>query len=233
MTFVIETSDLGVQLAQSTILHPISIAVKKGENVGIIGSNGAGKSTLMRAILGLIPHNGTSNFTSKSSNEKMSLVAWVPQDRDIVWDVKVESMLGFTFEKVCEVSKPEMSIKRIAIKEALEITNTLKLANHNLKSLSGGELTAVLIARALVQQTPTILLDEPLASLDPMQKITVLSVLRDLSASGKTILASLHDIDIGKNYFSRYLGMKSGKITADLPPKEAIKKQIFDRIYSE
>ena len=203
MTYVIETSDLGVRLAQSTILHPISIAVKKGENVGVIGSNGAGKSTLLRAILGLIPHNGTSNFTSKSSNEKMSLVAWVPQDRDLVWDVKVESMLGFTLEKVCEVSKPEMSIKRTAIKEALEITNTRKLANHNLKSLSGGELTAVLIARALVQQTPTILLDEPLASLDPMQKVTILSLLRDLSASGKTILASLHDIDIGKKYFSR------------------------------
>ena len=170
MTYVIETSDLGVQLARSTILHPISITVKKGENVGIIGSNGAGKSTLMQAaILGLISHNGTSNFTSKSANEKMSLVAWVPQDRDLVWDVKVESMLGFTLEKVCEVSKPEMSIKRTVIKEALEITNTLKLANHNLKSLSGGELTAVLIARALVQQTPTILLDEPLANLDPMQ----------------------------------------------------------------
>ena len=131
MTYVIETSNLGVQMAQSTILHPISIAVKKGENVGIIGPNGAGKSTLLRAILGLIPHNGTSNFTAKSAYEKMSLVAWVPQDRDLVWDVKVESMLGFTLEKVCEVSKPEMSIKRTAIKEALEITNTLKLANHN------------------------------------------------------------------------------------------------------
>lgn len=233
MTYMIETSDLGVQLAQSTILHPISITVEKGENVGIIGSNGAGKSTLLRAILGLISHNGTSNFTSKSANEKMSLVAWVPQDRDLVWDVKVESMLGFTLEKVCEVSKPEMSIKRTVIKEALEITNTLKLANHNLKSLSGGELTAVLIARALVQQTPTILLDEPLASLDPMQKVTILSLLRDLSASGKTILASLHDIDIGKKYFSRYLGLKRGKIVADLPPKEAIQKRIFDRIYSK
>jgi iron complex transport system ATP-binding protein len=187
----------------------------------------------LRAILGLIPHNGTSNFTSKSANEKMSLVAWVPQDRDLVWDVKVESMLGFTLEKICEVSKPEISIKRTAIKEALEITNTLKLANHNLKSLSGGELTAVLIARALVQQTPTILLDEPLASLDPMQKVTILSLLRDLSASGKTILASLHDIDIGKKYFSRYLGLKSGKIAADLPPKEAIQKRNFDRIYSK
>jgi len=131
MTYVIETSNLGVQIAQSTILHPISISVKKGENIGIIGPNGAGKSTLLRAILGLISHNGTSNFTSKSANEKMSLVAWVPQDRDLVWDVKVESMLGFTLEKVCEVSKPEMSIKRTAIKEALEITNTLKLANHN------------------------------------------------------------------------------------------------------
>ena len=231
MTYMIETSDLGVQLAQSTILHPISIAVKKGENVGIIGSNGAGKSTLLRAILGLIPHNGTSNFTSKSANEKMSLVAWVPQDRDVVWDVKVEAMLGFTLEKVCEVSEPEMNGKRLAIREALYITNTLKLANHNLKSLSGGELTAVLIARALVQQTPTILLDEPLASLDPMQKISILSLLQDLSASGKTILASLHDIEIGKNYFSRYLGMKSGKIVADSAPQELVQKQIFDRIY--
>ena len=170
-----------------------------------------GKINIIASDSGLIPHNGTSSFTSKSANEKMSLVAWVPQDRDIVWDVKVESMLGFTLEKVCQVSNSEMSIKRIAIKEALEITNTLKLANHNLKSLSGGELTAVLIARALVQQTPTILLDEPLASLDPMQKVAILSLLRDLSASGKTILASLHDIDIGKKYFSRYLGIEEWK----------------------
>ena len=231
MTDVIETSNLGVQIARSTILHPTSISVKKGENIGIIGPNGAGKSTLLRAILGLIPHNGTSNFSSKSASEKMSLVAWVPQDRDLVWDVKVEAMLGFTLEKVCEVLEPEMNGKRLAIKEALDITNTLKLANHNLKSLSGGELTAVLIARALVQQTPTILLDEPLASLDPMQKISILSLLQDLSASGKTILASLHDIEIGKNYFSRYLGMKSGKIVADLAPQELVQKQIFDRIY--
>ena len=231
MTYVIETSNLGVQIARSTILHPISINVKKGENIGIIGPNGAGKSTLLRAILGLIPHNGTSNFSSKSASEKMSLVAWVPQDRDLVWDVKVESMLGFTLEKVCEVSEPEINGKRLALREALAITNTLKLANHNLKSLSGGELTAVLIARALVQQTPTILLDEPLASLDPMQKISILSLLQDLSASGKTILASLHDIEIGKNYFSRYLGMKSGKIVADSAPQELVQKQIFDRIY--
>ncbi len=201
--------------------------------MGIIGSNGAGKSTLLRAILGLIPHNGTSNFTSKSADEKMSLVAWVPQDRDLVWDVKVEAMLGFTLEKVCEVSKPDMNIKQTAIKEALELTNTVNLANHNLKSLSGGELTAVLIARALVQQTPIILLDEPLASLDPMQKVTILSVLHDLSASGKTILASLHDIDIGMKYCSRYLGMKSGKIVADLTTREAIQKQIFERVYAK
>jgi len=66
-----------------------------------------------------------------------------------------------------------------------------------------------------------------------MQKVTILSVLRDLSASGKTILASLHDIDIGKKYFSRYLGMKSGKIVADLIPQEAIQKQIFNRIYTK
>ena len=169
MTYVIETSDLGVQLLKHHSPSHFN-RCKKRENVESLDQMVRENQHYCERSWSDV-HKGTSNFTSKSANEKMGLVKRVPQDRDIVWDVKVESMLGFTLEKVCEVSKPEMSIKRIAIKEALEITNTLKLANHNLKSLSGGELTAVLIARALVQQTPTILLDEPLASLDPMQRL--------------------------------------------------------------
>ena len=105
MTYVIETSNLGVQLAQSTILHPISIAVKKGENVGIIGSNGAGKSTLLRAILGLIPHNGTSNFTSKSTHEKMSLV------------VQKATELGITEINVCKTDRSSISIETDQLKK--------------------------------------------------------------------------------------------------------------------
>ena len=234
MTHTIKTSNLSVALNGAQLVQPTSISVSAGEAVGIIGLNGAGKTTLMKAVTGLIPHEGFSNISSQSFEDRARLCAWVPQTREIVWDVTVETLLGFTLQNFREHNDSNRrSPKKIrfTIKDALLATNTAKLKNRNIRSLSGGELTSVLIARALVQQTQTIFLDEPLASLDPVQKISVLSLIQELSKTGITVIASLHDIEIAQSYFSRFLGLKAGKVVADGSPKRLLSKKHFKEIF--
>ena len=234
MAHTIKTSNLSVTLNGAQLVQPTSLSVNAGEAVGIIGLNGAGKSTLMKAIIGLIPHQGFSNISSQSFEDRARLCAWVPQTREIVWDVSVETLLGFTlrnFRDRNELNVNSSDKIHFTIKDALLATNTSKLNNRNIGSLSGGELTSVLIARALVQQTSTIFLDEPLASLDPIQKISVLSLIQELSKTGITVIASLHDIEIAQRYFSRFLGIKAGKVVADGSPNSLLDKKHFKEIF--
>ena len=234
MAHTIKTSNLSVTLNGAQLVQPTFLSVNAGEAVGIIGLNGAGKSTLMKAIIGLIPHQGFSNISSQSFEARARLCAWVPQTREIVWDVSVETLLGFTlrnFRDRNELNVNSSDKVHFTIKDALLATNTSKLNNRNIGSLSGGELTSVLIARALVQQTSTIFLDEPLASLDPIQKISVLSLIQELSKTGITVIASLHDIEIAQSYFSRFIGIKAGKVVADGPPNSLLGKKHFKEIF--
>ena len=234
MAHTIKTSNLSVTLNGAQLVQPTSLSVNAGEAVGIIGLNGAGKSTLMKAIIGLIPHQGFSNISSQSFEDRARLCAWVPQTREIVWDVSVETLLGFTlrnFRDRNELNVNSSDKVHFTIKDALLATNTSKLNNRNIGSLSGGELTSVLIARALVQQTSTIFLDEPLASLDPIQKISVLSLIQELSKTGITVIASLHDIEIAQSYFSRFIGIKAGKVVADGSPNSLLDKKHFKEIF--
>ena len=234
MAHTIKTSNLSVTLNGAQLVQPTSLSVNAGEALGIIGLNGAGKSTLMKAIIGLIPHQGFSNISSQSFEERARLCAWVPQTREIVWDVSVETLLGFTlrnFRDRNELNVNSSDKIHFTIRDALLATNTSKLNNRNIGSLSGGELTSVLIARALVQQTSTIFLDEPLASLDPIQKISVLSLIQELSKTGITVIASLHDIEIAQSYFSRFIGIKAGKVVADGSPNSLLCKKHFKEIF--
>ena len=234
MAHTIKTSNLSVTLNGAQLVQPTSLSVNAGEAVGIIGLNGAGKSTLMKAIIGLIPHQGFSNISSQSFEDRARSCAWVPQTREIVWDVSVETLLGFTlrnFRDRNELNVNSSDKIHFTIRDALLATNTSKLNNRNIGSLSGGELTSVLIARALVQQTSTIFLDEPLASLDPIQKISVLSLIQELSKTGITVIASLHDIEIAQSYFSRFIGIKAGKVVADGSPNSLLDKKHFKEIF--
>ena len=231
---MIEIKNLHKKYDDITVVDDLSLNVGKGEVLGFLGPNGAGKSTLMKAIIGLIPHQGFSNISSQSFEDRARLCAWVPQTREIVWDVSVETLLGFTLRKFRDRNELNVNSSdkiHFTIKDALLATNTSKLNNRNIGSLSGGELTSVLIARALVQQTSTIFLDEPLASLDPIQKISVLSLIQELSKTGITVIASLHDIEIAQSYFSRFIGIKAGKVVADGSPNSLLDKKHFKEIF--
>ena len=138
MNHSIKTSNLSVTLNGAQLVQPTSLSVNAGESVGIIGLNGAGKSTLMKAIIGLVPHQGFSNISSQNLEDRARLSAWVPQTREIVWDVSVETLLGFTLRNFKYQSESDVNISdkiNFSIKDALLATNTSKLSNRNIGSL--------------------------------------------------------------------------------------------------
>jgi iron complex transport system ATP-binding protein len=227
----ITTKNLSVLIKDRRIIEPISLSITAGEMVALVGANGSGKTTLMRAMLQLIPHQGFCNLAAMPTVARAAMVSWVPQDRDIVWDITVRQLLTYTAEKRYASDKRSPSAMIQAIDDALDFSGIPHLDERRLKTLSGGELTLALIARALVQNTPVIFMDEPLASLDPFQKLNILGLMQNMAKAGKAVLATIHDADLARQHFTRVVALRNGTLIADGEPKEILLKQNLETIY--
>ena len=207
----IDIKNLSVCLKNYKILRSVSFTIKKGECIGLIGKNGAGKTTLLRAMQGLSTYSGFSNIAKISYEDRARLVAWVPQIHDIVCDVKVKKLLEFTALKFCRnAAHTEQTISA-----SLTSTNTVQLAEKNLSSLSSGELALVNIARALCQHSDFILMDEPLANLDPRQKSTLILLMQRLARRNKGIIFTSHDMPAVETACNRVIALKDGALLFD------------------
>ena len=227
----ISTKNLSVLIKQRRIIKAISLSISSGEMIALVGANGSGKTTLMRAMLQLIPHQGFCNLAAIPTMARAAMVAWVPQDRDIVWDITVRQLLTFTAEKRYFGEKHSPHAVTQAIDDALDFSGIPHLDNRRLKTLSGGELTLALIARALAQKTPVIFMDEPLASLDPFQKLDILRLLQNMTKAGKAILATIHDADLARQHFTRVMALRKGTLIADGKAKDILHKHNLQTIY--
>lgn len=209
---------LSVSLRDHEVLRDVSFEVEAGECVGLLGPNGAGKTTLMRAVLGLIPHQGESSISSKAPAERAQMASWMPQTREIAWPVTVERlvMLGrIPHMAGGQRPKPEDHEKVEAALAAMDLDVFRKrTATH----LSGGEQARVLIARALAQDTPLILADEPVAGLDPAHQISTMQTFAELARTGRSVIVSLHDLGLAARHCTRLILLSNGRIAEDGPP---------------
>jgi len=207
----IDVKNLSVCINDYVILRSVSFVVNKGQCVGLIGKNGAGKTTLLRAMQGLSRYSGVSNIAALSYEDRARLVAWVPQIHDIVWDVKVKKLLEFTALKFCRNAEHAEQ----TISTSLASTNTVQLAEKNLSTLSSGELALVNVARALCQNSDFILMDEPLANLDPRQKSTLILLMKTLTNQNKGIMFTSHDMPAVEAACDRIIALKHGALLFD------------------
>ncbi len=220
MTFVCR--DVTVNRGSTPVVKSVSLTIAPGEVVGLIGPNGAGKTTLMRAALGLLPFFGSCSLAEMPVSSRARYATWLPQDREIAWPIPVETLvaLGRTPHgaSISRLSSQDAE----AVRRALEKADMWAFRDRIATQLSGGEKARVLLARALAQETPMLLADEPIAGLDPAHQIATMQVFNTLASDGRSVLVALHDLGLAARFCSRLVLMQAGRMVADGRPEDVL-----------
>ena len=219
------------------VLHDISFNVQSGEVLALIGPNGAGKSTLIRAASGVIPYTGHvrtngDDFASLSPIQRAKYIATVPQAVSMppaytVWETVLlgrTPYLGF-------LGQPSQKDEEIA-RQSLQRVSALQFADRRVGELSGGEQQRILLARALCQSAPILLLDEPTAHLDLQYQVGLLELVSELAHKDHlAVLVALHDLNLAAHYADRIALMVAGNIKAMGKPKEVLLPELIAEAY--
>ena len=200
---------LSVFRGDCPVVDSVSLALEPGGFIGLIGPNGAGKTSLMRAALGILEHKGSSSLAVMPQSDRAKQAAWLPQDREIAWGLSVRDLVGLGRLPFGSIQKNDRHVEAAIIKMELA-TFSDRIATQ----LSGGEQARVLIARALAQDTPILLADEPTASLDPANQISTLKTFSTLAQAGRGIIASIHDLGLAARYCTKLVLLHRGKLIA-------------------
>ncbi|MGF1540184.1 MAG: phosphonate ABC transporter ATP-binding protein [Pleurocapsa sp.] len=229
-TKAIEVRDLTKSFKEKLALDKVSFTAKEGEILALVGASGSGKSTLLRNINGLhIADDGIVkifDFPLQHKGESHSRIR------------RLRSQIGFIFQQfnlvsrltvlenvlignLAKVSLSRSLLRKFSPKEkaqalsALERVGILEQAYQRASTLSGGQQQRVAIARCLVQGAKIILADEPIASLDPESARKVMELLCQLNREGITVVTSLHQVQMVRNYFPRAIALRDGKVMFD------------------
>lgn len=206
--FPIDIDGLSVSYDRKRALANIYLSIPKGSLVGVVGPNGAGKSTLFKSILGLIDVNaGQVKIFGEDVSKNRIRMAYVPQKDGVDWTFPATVtdivLMGRYPHKTLfqRIQKNDIEIAEAAMEEI----GILELKDRQIGALSGGQQQRVFIARALAQQADIFLLDEPFVGVDITTEKKIISILRKLSAEGKTLLVVHHDLSTVETYFDQAL----------------------------
>jgi len=220
-------------------LDQVSLSVQPGEILVVIGPNGAGKSTLIRAVSGALPYlSGSVSVNGKdlahlSSIQRARQLAVVPQARNMPAAFTVfQSVLMGRTPYLGWLGQTNSQDHRVT-RRSLELTLTLELAERRVGELSGGEQQRVLLARALAQDTPVLLLDEPTTHLDLQHQSSLLNLVRQLADDKKlAVLMVLHDLNLASLYADRVALLVAGRVRAIGTPQEVLTEQDLSSVYN-
>ena len=226
---VLTLTGLSVNRRRRPVLHGVGLTLGAGEFVGLIGPNGAGKSSLMEAMLGLIPFTGTSSLAAMPAEARARHAAYLPQAREIAWPVSVEDLVALG--RIPWPGGGRSGADRVAIDAAIARMGLETFRKRTALRLSGGEQNRALIARALAQDTPLLIADEPIAGLDPAQQLACLRLFRDLAREGRTVLASIHDLGLAARFCTRLVLLSSGHVLADGPTSTVLRDDLLQRAF--
>ncbi|WP_420353339.1 ABC transporter ATP-binding protein [Paenirhodobacter sp.] len=222
---LLDLRGFGVRRDGRQILKDIDLTVRPGEFIGLLGPNGTGKTTLLRAALGLLPASGHSSLAALSATARARAAAFLPQGRDIAWPMPVEALVALG-----RTPWPGPT-DRAAVDRAIAALDLEPFRHRPATALSGGEQTRVLIARALAQEAPLLIADEPAAGLDPAAQIATMRLFAGLAERGGAVLASLHDLGLAARHCTRLILLHEGGIVADGPPIPVLCAENMARVF--
>ncbi len=228
---LMEVQNLFFAYGTTPVIQDVSLQLKASELTGIIGPNGAGKSTLIRLMLGLLtPESGSvvlqgSALSGLSRRQIATRAALVPQESRLEFSFTVREAVAMGRFAYQGRFMPESDTDRAAIEKALAAADLQELVARPVNELSGGERQRVTLARAIAQQTPLLLLDEPTSNLDVGHQLETMTLVGDLVRQGAGVLAAVHDLSMAARYCSRLLLLSEGRIVAQGPPEDVLTEQ--------
>ncbi len=235
---VLEVHQLRVAYDGREVLHGINLTLKRGELLGIVGPNGSGKSTIVRTLSHVLAPSGGSvrimghDPRALKPAELAKLVAVVPQFPVLPegFTALEVTLMGRTpYLRLLQGEGPEDV--RLA-RQALTETASLDLAERPVGELSGGERQLVVVARALTQEAPIILMDEPTAHLDINHQTMLLDLVARLTRDhGRSIIAVIHDLTLASQYCDRIVVLSDGRVVATGPPRQVMHAEMVAAVY--
>lgn len=233
---MIEVGGLSFHVGQVQILHDITLALEPGGVTALIGPNGAGKSTLLHAIAGLnAPSSGTVSIDgldpyAAPAMERARRVALLQQFPTVVSRLRVRELVAFGRWPHHKGRATPADDAKVA--EAIAALALEDLADRPLETLSGGQRQRAFVAMTFAQDTPWILLDEPLNALDPRHARNLMSRLKVLAEqTGRSIVIVLHDINAAAGWAARVVAMKDGRVMAHGATREVLTPDTLGAVF--
>lgn len=235
---MLQTRGIRAGYGEEDVLHGIDFALRAGEVLAVVGPNGCGKSTLLRAVTGLIPllggevTLGGEKLENLTAMERARRCAVQPQVEAPLFDYTVGQfvLLGRHPRRAPLALATEAD--RGAVLQALSATDLAGLRERSIRTLSTGEWQRALLARALAQETPVLLLDEPAAHLDPGHRYSVHILLRRLAREQqRAVLCVSHDLNLASEFSDRLLMMSEGRVVAAGTPEEVLTAENLQEVF--
>ncbi len=233
----LSVSDVHVSFGPKQVLRGVSAAFAHGQITAIIGPNGAGKSTLLTCLAGLRKPDqggvklGDVDLYHLAPRQRAQRIGFLPQIPEIAWAVEARTLVGLgrtPFLGARGLGQDDDAI----VTEALKLTDTLDLEYRNVQTLSGGERSRVLLARALAGQPEWLLADEPLTGLDPGHQLDAGDLFRKLAHQQSCgVIITLHDLSMALRIADRILILADGKVLADDSAANALTPEVLAQAY--
>jgi iron complex transport system ATP-binding protein len=226
-----------LKLGGSLILQPLALAPAPSAWTAVVGPNGAGKSTMLRALTGLLPFDGSLHLQGRPwadwpARERARQVAWLGQNEASADDLSALDVVMLGRLPHQPWLAPASTADHAAVEQAMRLTQSWDWRERPLAQLSGGERQRVLLARALAVQARALLMDEPLAHLDPPHQSDWVHIVRGLVAEGVTVVSVLHELNIALQA-DTVVVMDGGRIVHQGAPHENATHEALQQIFQQ
>jgi iron complex transport system ATP-binding protein len=233
----LDAAGIFVKRGGHVLLDKVSLQARSGEFVAVIGPNGAGKSTLLSVLAGLlVPDSGLvtldgHSIAGLSSRKLAQRRAYLPQNPRCEWPIAVERLVALGLTPTLPAFGGLPAAFAVHISAALEACDLEQHRSQPVTTLSGGELARAMLARALVGNPDVLIVDEPMAGLDPRHALDTAVRLRNLAGEGKLVIASVHDLTLAGRYANRIFALKDGRVQGDGPTHSTLTPELIQRAF--
>jgi len=237
VSVALEAREVTVRLGRAEVVHQVSTTVQRGEWVALIGPNGAGKTTILRALAGLVGFAGQilldgRPVATSSRREIARQVALVPQHPHTPPELTVAEYVLLGRTPHIGYLATETRVDRLAAERAIARLALRPFAERLLGSLSGGELQRAVLARALAQDAPILLLDEPTSALDLGRQQQALELVDSLRRDDElTVVSAMHDLSLAGQFSDRLLLLDRGRVVAEGNAREVLSEASIASYY--